>query len=174
LAADTSAADQSGPKPRRRHADVDEPLFDPDLIPNAGDPRSIGELLRDVDFHARQLLFDVSGDDAAGLLRGWPDVVGAAARLWHALPGRPVDPDLCADLDRPMARLIAVTEGLKPARASQEWPGSGPVDHRFHQAASTLMQATDLVQRYGADIAADHQRVRRNINATRTRLMHGV
>lgn len=173
MAADTPAP---GPAdgPGRRHAEVDEPLFDPDLIPNAGDPRSVGELLRDVDLHARELLFDVSGDDAAGLLRGWPDVVDAAAQLWRALPGRPDDPDLCADLDRPMIRLSALTEALVEARGFRRWPGSGPVDHRFQQTASTLAQAASLVHRYGTDVAPSQQRVRRDIQATRTRLMHGV
>ena len=174
MAADTSPTDRSAPEPRRRHVDVDEPLFDPDLIPNAGDPRSVGELLRDVDLHARQLLFDVSGEDAAGLLRGWPPVVDAASRLWYVLPGRPVDPDLCADLDRPMARLSALTEGLTSARGFQQWPGCGFVDRRFHQIASTLVQAAELVARYGADVAPTEQRVRRDIQATRTRLMHAV
>lgn len=174
VAVDIEAHGRSEHGPGHRHAFVDEPLFDPDVIPNAGDPRSVGELLRDVDFHARELLFDVSGCDAAGLLRGWPDVVDAAAQLWHALPGRPDDPDLCADLDRPMARLSALTEGLVVARGFRRWPGSGPVDHRFHQTALILTQAASLVHRYGADVAPNQQRVRRDIQAARTRLMHAV
>lgn len=174
MASDTPASDRSKHRPSRRHADVDDPLFDPDLIPNAGDPRSVGELLRDVDLHARELLFDVSGADAAGLLRGWPAVVDAAAQLWHALPGRPGDPDLCADLDQPMTRLSALTQGLTLTREFRRWPGNGPVDHRFHQTASTLAQAASLVDRYGTDVAPNQRRVRRDIQAARTRLMHGV
>lgn len=174
MAADIPARERSQRAPGRRHADVDDPLFDPDLFPNAGDPRSVGELLRDVDLHARELLFDVSGADAAGLLRGWPDVVATAAQLWHALPGRPEDPDLCADLDRPMTRLITLTEAIPLAHGFRRWPGNGPVDHRFLQTASTLAQAASLVQRYGTDVAPNQQRVRRDIQAARTRLMHGV
>ena len=174
MAADTPAPDRSQHAPGRRHADVDDPLFDPDLIPNASDPRSVGELLRDVDLHARELLFDVSGTDAEGLLRGWPAVIAAAAQLWQALPGRPENHDLCADLDRPMTRLTTLTEAIPLARGFRRWPGSGPVDHRFHQTASTLAQAASLVQRYGTDVAPNQQRVRRDIQATRTRLMHTV
>jgi hypothetical protein len=174
VASDTLTPDPSQHPPGRRHADVDDPLFDPDLIPNAGDPRSVGELLRDVDLHARELLFDVSGTDADGLLRGWPDVIDAAAQLWQALPGRPEDHDLCADLDRPMTRLTTLSDGLVLARGFRRWPGNGPVDHRFHQIASTLAQAASLVHRYGADVAPNEKRVRGDIQATRTRLMHAV
>lgn len=45
-------------------------LFDVDLVPQTGDARSVGEMLVDVDYLARQLLLDVTGDDAGPLLRG--------------------------------------------------------------------------------------------------------
>lgn len=175
MATDPSEAGHwSADPPGRRHADVDEPLFDPDLIPNAGDPRSVGELLRDVDLQARQLLLDVTGDDAAGLLRGWPVVVDAAAQLWHALPGRPTDPIRREDLDRPMTRLSVLSEAVADSLRSARWPGAGAVDTRTDQVATILVQAAGLVQRYRAEIAPEHEHVRRDLQAARTRLMHGV
>lgn len=125
MATDPSSPDHWSADPSgRRHADVDEPLFDPDLIPNVGDPRSVGELLRDVDLQARQLLLDVTGDDAAGLLRGWPLVVDASAQLWHALPGQPTDPTRREDHDRPMTRLSVLSEAVADSLRSAAGPSA--------------------------------------------------
>jgi hypothetical protein len=166
--------EQRGARAASRLTDVDEPLFDLGVIPNAGDQRSVGELLRDVDYLARELLLDVTGDDAAGLLRGWPDVVEAATRLWNALPGRPLAVDSCEDLDRPMAKLGAMGGGIDKALRARTWPGAGSVDDRALRVTATIDQAAGLVQRYGAEVAAERGDVRRDIQAARTRLMHGV
>jgi hypothetical protein len=45
------------------------PLFDAAVIPRSGDLPSVGELLVDVNYLSRSLLLDVSGADAAGLVR---------------------------------------------------------------------------------------------------------
>ncbi len=52
----------------------------------AHDRRSVGELLRDADHLARDLLLDLDGDQAAALLRTWGETVQAAAELWRSLP----------------------------------------------------------------------------------------
>jgi len=131
-------------------------------------------LLCDVDYLARELLVDVTGDDAAGLLRGWPGVVEAAAGLWNALPGRPLAVDSCARLDRPMTKLRAMAGGIDNALRTRTWPGAGPVDDRALWVTATIDQAAGLVRRYGAEVAAERGDVRRDIQATRARLMHGV
>ena len=64
----------------------DSELFGLDAITHTSDQRSIGELLFDVDRHARLLLMDVSEHDAAPLLRAWPELISAAGRMWHAMP----------------------------------------------------------------------------------------
>ena len=74
---------------RPAYADIDEELFDVDQIPmTSRDVRSVGEMLFDVDYLARQLLMDVDGDAAGTLLRSWPTMVAAAEELWASLPGR--------------------------------------------------------------------------------------
>lgn len=64
------------------------------VVPTTRDVRSVGEMLTDVDYLARQLLIDVTGDDAGHLVRSWPDVVfagrearGCWSRAGGALPG---------------------------------------------------------------------------------------
>uniref|UniRef100_UPI0030F9E126 hypothetical protein n=1 Tax=uncultured Nocardioides sp. TaxID=198441 RepID=UPI0030F9E126 len=88
---------------RLAYAAIDEELFDVDQIPvTSRDVRSVGEMLFDVDYLARQLLMDVAGDDAGTLLRSWPTMVAAAEDLWASLPGRRPGGD---ERDRPITRL---------------------------------------------------------------------
>ena len=83
------------------YAEIDEELFDVDQIPlTSRDVRSVGEMLFDVDYLARQLLMDVDGDAAGTLLRSWPTMVAAAEDLWASLPGRRPGVD---ERDRPCA-----------------------------------------------------------------------
>jgi hypothetical protein len=49
---------------------------------NRQDARSVGELLLDADFSARQVLMDVTGEDAPAMLRTWGEVVQSASELW--------------------------------------------------------------------------------------------
>ena len=53
------------------------------------DERSVGELLLDADFTTRQLLMDVTGNDAPAMLRTWGEVVQSASELWATLPQPP-------------------------------------------------------------------------------------
>ena len=53
---------------------------------NRRDGRSVGELLLDADFTTRQVLMDVTGQDAPAMLRTWGEVVQSAAELWVTLP----------------------------------------------------------------------------------------
>jgi hypothetical protein len=155
------------------YAEIDEELFDVDQIPlTSRDVRSVGEMLFDVDHLARQLLMDVAGDDAGPLLRGWPTMVAAAEDLWAALPGRRPGSD---ERDRPITSLSAQAATIETSLAGRKaWPGQGPIDPRTTQMAETLLSAAALVRRYGAEIPHERSDAHRDLEAARTRIMHGL
>jgi hypothetical protein len=157
---------------RPGYAAVDEALFDDDaIVPTTRDVRSVGEMLFDVDYLARQMLIDVTGDDAGHLLRGWPDVVFAAADVWNALPPRR-DP-ATGDPEPDMDRLQTLAEGIQSSLRTG-WPGIGASDPRATQIADTLARAARLVERYAGEIPAEQAAVRQDLDAARTRIMHGL
>ena len=157
---------------RPGYAAVDEALFDDDtIVPTTRDVRTVGEMLTDVDYLARQLLIDVTGDDASYLLRSWPDVVFAAADLWNSLP-RVRDP-VTGQPEPDMDRLQTLAEGIQRSLRTG-WPGNGASDPRATQIADTLSRAARLVERYAAEIPAARAAVRQDLNAARTRIMHGL
>jgi len=158
---------------RPAYAEIDEELFDVDQIPRTSrDLRSVGEMLFDVDYLGRQLLMDVAGDDAGPLLRGWPTTVATAEDLWAALPGRRPGVD---ERDRPITRLSAQAATIESSLANpRAWPGQGPIDPRMSQMAETLISATSLVRRYGGEIRHERTEAHRDLEAARTRIMHGL
>lgn len=132
------------------------------------DGRSIGELLLDADYQARQLLMDVTGDDAAAMLRTWGEVVEAAADLWRALPA-PTD----APVDGvTVTRLEHIARTQHRAQLRRNWPGEGPSDERLLGIAETLQRATDLALGPGKDVQPRDKAARADLNAARMRLMH--
>jgi hypothetical protein len=158
---------------RLSYANNDEALIDFDQVPmTSGDVRSVGEMLFDVDYVARQLLMDVGGDDAGTLLRSWPNMVAAAEDLWASLPGRGPGID---ERDRPITRLTALAETMAASLSGRKaWPGQGPTDPRVDQMTQTLLTAAALVRRYGTEIPLERPDSRRDLEAARTRLMHGL
>ena len=54
------------------------------------------------------------------------------------------------------------------------WPGQGPTDPRIDQMTQTLLSAAALVRRYGAEIAHEQPDAHRDLEAARTRIMHGL
>lgn len=158
---------------RLAYADIDEELFDVDQIPmSARDVRSVGEMLFDVDYLARQLLMDVGGDDAGTLLRSWPTMVAAAKDLWASLPGRRPGVD---ERDRPITSLSAQASTIEASLSGRRaWPGQGPTDPRVDQMTQTLHSAAALVRRYGAEIPHEQPDAHRDLEAARTRIMHGL
>lgn len=166
-AGDPASKAAAGP---RAFAPADDALFDP-VVDHSGDARTVGDLLVDADLLARQLLLDLSGRDAAGLLRGWPAVVEIADRMWEALPGQ--HPAVLGDI-RHMTRLAALTGSMGKTMATASWPGPGPVDRRVDEVARTLAAATELVELYGAEVNIEHGAVYRDAAAARTRVMHCV
>jgi len=158
---------------RLAYADIDEELFDVDQIPmTTRDVRSVGEMLFDVDYLARQLLMDVDGDDAGTLLRSWPTMVAAAEDLWASLPGRRPGVD---ERDRPITSLSAQAATIERTLSGRKaWPGPGLTNPRVDQMTQTLVNAAALVRRYGAEIPHEQTEAHRDLEAARTRIMHGL
>ncbi|MBM0127612.1 hypothetical protein [Pimelobacter simplex] len=158
---------------RLAYADIDHELFDVDQIPTTTrDVRSVGEMLFDVDYLARQLLIDVDGDDAGTLLRSWPTMVAAAEELWASLPDRRPGID---ERDRPMTSLAAQAATIEASLTGRKaWPGQGPTNPRLDQMTQTLINAAALVRRYGAEIPHKQSDSHRDLEAARTRIMHGL
>ncbi len=158
---------------RLAYADIDEELFDVDQIPmTSRDVRSVGEMLFDVDYLARQLLMDVDGDAAGTLLRSWPTMVAAAEDLWASLPGRRPGVD---ERDRPMTTLSAQAATIETSLSGRiAWPGQGPTSPRVDQMTQTFLNAAALVRRYGAEIPHEQPDAHRDLEAARTRIMHGL
>jgi hypothetical protein len=155
------------------YAVSDEALFDDDaIVSTTGDVRSVGEMLLDVDYLARQLLMDVTGGDAAPLVRGWPDVVAAASDLWTALPVRR-SPVTGESETHHMDRLQSLAAGIQ-RNLGTGWPGPGSSDPRTTQIATTLTHAARLVQRYAEEIPAERTVIRQDVDAARARIMHGL
>jgi len=158
---------------RLAYSDIDSELFDVDQIPiTSRDVRSVGEMLFDVDYLARQLLMDVDGDAAGTLLRSWPTMVAAAEDLWTSLPGRRPGVD---ERDRPMTTLAAQAASIETSLSGRiAWPGQGPTSPRVDQMTQTFLNAAALVRRYGAEILYEQPDAHRDLEAARTRIMHGL
>lgn len=159
--------------PRLAYADIDQELFDVDQIPmTTRDVRSVGEMLFDVDYLARQLLMDVDGDAAGTLLRSWPTMVAAAEDLWASLPGRRPGVD---ERDRPITTLAAQAATIETSLSGRvAWPGQGPTSPRVDQMAQTFLNAAALIRRYGTEIPHEQPDAHRDLEAARTRIMHGL
>ena len=158
---------------RRAYADIDEQLFDVDQVPTTSrDVRSVGEMLFDVDQLARQLLMDVDGHDAGTLMRSWPSMVAAAVDLWASLPGKRPGVD---ERDRLIAVLAGQAAAIETSLAGRTaWPGQGPTSPRVDQMTETIHGAAALVRRYGAEIRHEQPDAHRDLEAARTRIMHGL
>ena len=108
----------------------------------AADRRTPAELLAETDQLARLLLLEVSGQSAPAMLRAFPDLVEAAARLWSVLPsaGQTAWPGV-----DPMFRLVAVARGIDRARDGGLWPGDGPSDERLLIMAGNFTRAAEMI-----------------------------
>ncbi|NHA01271.1 hypothetical protein G5V59_19275 [Nocardioides sp. W3-2-3] len=54
------------------------------------------------------------------------------------------------------------------------WPGQGPTSPRIDQMTQTFLNAAALVRRYGAEIPHEQPDVHSDLEAARTRIMHGL
>ena len=135
------------------------------------DQRSVGELLLDADFTTRQLLMDVTGQDAPAMLRTWGEVVQSASELWATLPQSfrgttsPID-------GVTIARLESMSQLMHRDQVRRGWPGDGPPDERLLHVAETLIRAADLIDRRGGHIGPTDPAVRADLDAARMRIMH--
>lgn len=144
-------------------------VFDADrIVYTRHDVRSVGEMLHDADHLARALLVDVDGGDAATLLRTWPSVVDAGASVRAAIPREHGEKH-----DLAMKRLVA-TAGISQSsfQGGERWPGQGPGHPGAQQIADTLRSAGFLIARFGAEARPEKPEVRRDMDATRARVMH--
>ena len=89
----------------------------------AADRRTPAELLAENDELARQLLLDVNDQRSPAMLRAFPAVVEAAARVWSTLPRTSETGSAGVD---PMFRLVAVARGIDRAQTAGLWPGDRP------------------------------------------------
>src|ERR1035437_3376544 len=135
------------------------------------DQRSVGELLLDADFTTRQVLMDVTGEDAPAVLRTWGEVVQSAAELWSTLP-QPVRGTTSPIDGVTMQRLDAMSQAMHRTHIRQGWPGDGPADERMLPVAETLTRAADLIDRRGSHIRPVDPAVRADLDAARMRIMH--
>jgi hypothetical protein len=107
----------------------------------AADRHTPAELLAENDELAR-LLLEVSGHRAPAMLRAFPDLVDAAARMWSTLPtaiqGEVPGPD-------PMFRLVAIARGIDRAHTSGLWPADGPTDERLLIMATNFTRAAEMI-----------------------------
>ena len=158
---------------RLAYAEIDDALFGVDqILVTSRDVRSVGEMLFDVDYLARQLLMDVDGDAAGTLLRSWPTMVAAAEDLWASLPGRRLGVD---ERDHAIVCLSAQAATIKSSLSGRTaWPGQGPTSPGIDQMTQTLLNAASLVRRYGAEIPHERPAAHRDLEAARTRIMHGL
>jgi hypothetical protein len=109
---------------------------------SAGEGRTVAELLDDSDGLAREALLDMSASRALGMVRGWPQLIQAAAELWVVLPA---DPTVSTDGD-PIASLAAMGRAVGRSLAAGHWPGRGPRDEAWEQIASNFVRARRLLQ----------------------------
>lgn len=107
----------------------------------AADRRTPAELLAETDELARRLLLEVTAVQGPAMLRAFPTVVEAAARVWSTLP-RTSDSGF-AGVD-PMFRLVAVALGIDRAKTAGLWPGDGPTDERLLIMAETFTRAANV------------------------------
>jgi len=138
---------------------------------NAQDERSVGELLVDADFTTRQVLMDVTGEDAPAMLRTWGEVVQSASELWATLP-QPVGRTLSPIDGVTMARLESMSQGMHRTQVRRGWPGDGPAHERLLHIAETFTRAADLIGRRGGHIRPVDPAVRADLDAARMRIMH--
>jgi hypothetical protein len=134
---------------------------------SAGEGRTVAELLDGSDGLAREALLDMSADRALGMVRGWPQLMQAAAELWAVLPPGPtVSPN--AD---PIAILAAMGRAVDRSVAAGHWPGRGPRNEAWEQIASNLAQARRLLQRQVRSEAPDG---RIGLTTAKTQMLHAL
>lgn len=169
--------------------DTEDALTDLSHAPTARlgarrDGRSVGELLRGADHLAREVLLDLTADDAPGLLRGWVRLVDSASGAWNAITDAAIRPPTQRaagdvqppprDVGDPMLRLHAVTSGFAKTLNSSRWPGQGSGAPAFESIATTFDRVADLVTRRGTELCTGQPQVRADAAAAQMRLMHTV
>src|SRR3546814_18443760 len=99
-------------------------------------------------------------------------MVAAAEDLWASLPGRRPGVD---ERDRPITRLSAQAATIETSLSGRTaWPGQGPTSPRIDQMTQAFINAAALVRRYGAEIPHEQPDAHRDLEAARTRIMHGL
>ena len=149
-------------------------LFGLGRVPNlwTRDFRSVGELLTDSDFQARQLLMDLKLEDAPQLLVAWPQVLFAARDLWDEFPSAPTP--IAAEIERRRMELLVLRgNGYRTAlQRARRYLADIEPDSRLIDIADTVARATRLVHKFGAEIDVTKEPAKSDLKAARTRLLH--
>lgn len=151
-------------------------LFGAGRVPNlwTRDFRSVGELLADSDFQARQILMDLAVDDVPQLLVAWPDVLFAARDLWAQFPAA-VTPGAAQAERRTMELLVRRGNGHRLAlKRSSSYLADVPADRRLLEIAKTIRRATTLVRKFGDEVDIAKEPAKSDLAAARARLLHTV
>jgi len=142
------------------------------------DHRSVGELLLAAELMARQALANAGNQDAAAMLRAWPEVVQAAGELWRALPDQRVPQALTARVgpqgDSTMVRLEQMATGMHRTMRGHTWPGAGPGDDRLGQIADDLGRAAGLVRGHSAAQVLRSAPVQADLDSAKARVVHSL
>ena len=106
---------------------------------------SVGELIRSAEQESERLLATAGPADALSLIRGWPDVLGAARQLLEAIPVQATnasnDVNTPQHLTTRVIRMQGQIDRFRPIRADPH-PNMTDVAH-------SLEEAGDLIRRLG-------------------------
>jgi hypothetical protein len=137
---------------------------------SAGEGRTVAELLDDSDGLAREALLDLSADRAPGMVRGWPQLMQAAAELWGVLPA---DQTVSANGDR-FAILAAMGRAVGRSVAAGHWPGRGPSDEAWEQIASNFVQSRRLRENQPSTYEAVSTDGQIGLATAKTQMLHAL
>ncbi|RYV50273.1 hypothetical protein [Pengzhenrongella frigida] len=130
------------------------------------DERTVGDLLHDADFAARELLWEAPPHMAKARVRSWGEVVEAAAGLWASIPDRTGDPS--------MGRIHRLALGMHRTQLRTGWPGVGEGDPLLERAVENLWLAAEMVAARRHPTAPLSEPGHLDSEAARTRIMHVV
>lgn len=136
--------DNGGRAPRAVDAAPEEPLFEVTAAMAAPYPLSVGELLQDASYSARQLLVAPSVLRAQGMVTGWVRAVVTASRLLEALPEAAVHPP--PGNRRFLDTFAHRASGFAQSASGRSWPADDAADIGMMTLTRNLRDATNILR----------------------------